>query len=316
MNAPEKQEEFRLVGTRPVRPDGVEKVTGKAVFGPDYKAANMLHGAILRSPHPHARIRSVDTKKAAALPGVKAVVIGEDFPTLDDLVMKIGESAGNIADLSRNCMAHEKALYEGHAVAAVAATSAEIAKQALGLIAVDYETLPHVIAIEEAMREDAPILHEAMFTTGLDETPEKPSNISMRIEHKQGDVDAALASSAATISERYTMPPVHQGYIEPHACVATWKADGKLDIWCSSQGAFGVRSLVAPILAMEMGRIRVMPLEIGGGFGGKTTVYLEPVATMLSKKAGRPVRLAMDRDEVFRASRSGPRRGSRCDARR
>ncbi len=311
MNAPEKKDSFRLVGTRPVRPDGVEKVTGKAVFGPDYKAANMLQGAILRSPHPHARIRSVDTKKAAALPGVKAIVTGDDFPNLEDAVVQMGEAAGNIADLARNCMAVGKVLYEGHALAAVAATSEAIAQEALGLIDVDYEVLPHVTGILDAMREDAPLLYEDNFTKGLDEKPEKPSNVSMRIQQTQGDTEAALKSAAATVTARYTMPPVHQGYIEPHACVVTWKADGKLDVWCSSQGAFNVRSLVATILNVEMGHVRVMPLEIGGGFGGKTTIYLEPVAALLSKKAGRPVRLTMDRADVFRAS--GPAPGAVVD---
>jgi len=311
MNAPESKDAFRLVGTRPVRPDGVDKVTGKAVFGPDFKAANMLQGAILRSPHPHARIRSIDTKKAAALPGVKAVVTGADFPQLEDTVVQMGEAAGNIADVSRNCMAIGKVLYEGHALAAVAATSEAIAQEALGLIDVDYEVLPHVTDILDAMRDDAPLLYEDRFTTGLDEKPEKPSNVSMRIQQIQGEPEAALKGAAATVSARYTMPPVHQGYIEPHAAVASWKSDGKLDVWCSSQGAFNVRSLVAQILHVEAGHVRVMPLEIGGGFGGKTTIYLEPVAALLSKKSGRPVRLTMDRVDVFRAS--GPAPGAVVD---
>ena len=133
MNAPQDGKHFRVVGTRPVRPDGVDKVTGKAIYGTDHVAANMLHGAVLRSPHAHARIRSIDTKKAEALPGVKAVVTGADFPSLESLVMAVGESSSDIVHLSRNCMAHDKALYDGHAVAAIAATSAAIAGSAVPL---------------------------------------------------------------------------------------------------------------------------------------------------------------------------------------
>ena len=311
MNAPQTIRAYRHVGTRPIRPDGVEKVTGKAIYGPDFVAANMLHGAILRSPHAHARIRSINTKKAEALPGVKAVVTGADFPTLESLVMAVGESSSDIVDLSRNCMAHEKALYDGHAVAAVAATSAAIAKEALALIEVDYEVLPHVLGLEEALREDAPVLHDHIFTKGVEPKPDKPSNAAMRVEMGKGDVEQGLKAAAVVVSRRYTTEPVHQGYIEPHACVASWNADGQLQIWCSSQGHFAVRSLTANILGIPQADVRVTPLEIGGGFGGKTTVYLEPVATLLSRKSGRPVRLAMSRTEVFRAS--GPAPGSVID---
>ncbi|MDE2597755.1 MAG: xanthine dehydrogenase family protein molybdopterin-binding subunit [Sphingomonadales bacterium] len=304
---------YKVVGTRPVRPDGVDKVTGKAVFGPDFAASGMLHGAVLRSPHPHARIRAIDTSKAAALPGVRAVVTGADFPTLESLTMALGESSGDVLDIARNCMALDKALYEGHAVAAVAATSTLIAREALQLIAVDYEVLPHVIGIEEAMAADAPVLHDTLFTKGLDATPDKPSNVATRFVMANGDVESALAGAAAVASGRFTTAPVHQGYIEPHACVASVNADGQTQIWASSQGAFMIRSLTATILGMPISDIRVTPLEIGGGFGGKTTVYLEPVAVLLSRKCGLPVRLVMTRDEVFRAS--GPAPGSVVDLR-
>jgi CO/xanthine dehydrogenase Mo-binding subunit len=311
MNAPESKRSFRYVGTRPVRPDGVEKVTGKAIYGPDYQAANMLHGAILRSPHAHARIRSVDTKKAEALTGVKAVVTGADFPSIEHMIMAVGESSSDIVHLSRNCMAHEKVLYDGHPVAAVAATSADIAREALELIDVDYEVLPHVLDIEEALAPDAPVLHDDIFTKGVNPPPDKPSNAAMRVEMGRGDVDKALAEADVTVTARYTSESVHQGYIEPHACVSSWDSDGQVRIWCSSQGHFAVRSLTAKILCMSEADIRVTPLEIGGGFGGKTTVYLEPVATVLSRKAGRPVRLAMTRTEVFRGS--GPAPGAILD---
>ena len=311
MNAPEQMKAFRHVGTRPVRPDGVDKVTGKALFGPDFKAPGMLHGAILRSPHPHARIVSIDLRKAEVLPGVKAIATGHDFPTLQSLVMKVGEGASDIVHVARNCLALDKVLYEGHAVCAVAATTPEIAREALGLIAVEYEVLPFVQGLEEALADDAPVLHPDIFTKGVEPRPDKPSNASMRVQMGRGDVDAALASAAVTVRARYTMEPVHQGYIEPHACVASWNADGQAQIWCSSQGHFAVRSLVASVLAIPQADIRVTPLEIGGGFGGKTTVYVEPVAMILSRKAGRPVRLAMTREDVFKAS--GPAPGAVID---
>jgi CO/xanthine dehydrogenase Mo-binding subunit len=315
MNAPAEAKQFRpalkIVGTRPVRPDGVEKVTGKAVYGPDFVTAGMLHGAVLRSPHPHARIRAIDTRKAEALPGVKAVVTGADFPQLGSAMVAGGEAPANLKYVARKCMAVGKVLFDGHPVAAVAATSAAIAEAAARLIEVDYEVLPHVIDIEDALAPDAPILHDDVFTQGLAEPADKPSNASMRFAMVRGDAAKALAGAAAVWSGRFTLQPVHQGYIEPHACVASWHADGQAQIWCSTQGHFSVRAMTAGVLGIGIADIRVMPLEIGGGFGGKTTVYLEPVAMLLSKKAGRPVRLAMRRDDVFRAT--GPAPGAVID---
>ena len=311
MNAPQNKRTFRLVGTRPVRPDGIDKVTGKAVYGTDFVAAGMLHGAVLRSPHAHAHIRSVDTRKAEALAGVKAVVTGADFPSLASLEVSLGESSGNIKYISRNCMAHEKVLYEGHAVAAVAAASPAIAEAALALIEIDYEVLPHVMDIASAMAPDAPLLHDDMFTQGVEPKPDKPSNVALRFGIGRGDPDAALAGAHVVVSGSFSALPVHQGYIEPHACVAAWNSDGQAQIWASSQGAFMIRSLTASILGISQADIRVTPLEIGGGFGGKTTVYLEPVAMVLSRKSGRPVRLEMSRSEVFRAT--GPAPGGEMD---
>ncbi len=294
--------DYKVVGTRPVRPDGVDKVVGKAIYGPDFVAPGMIHGAILRSPHAHARIRGIDTSKAAALPGVKAVVTGRDFKQQGDLQISLGEGSANVKHILHNCIAYDKVLYNGHAVAAVAATSQSIAQAALELIEVDYEVLPHVLDLEEACREDAPILHE----TPVGDDGKKPTNITVDFSLGNGDPAAAIEGSAFVSSGRYRTLPVHQGYIEPHACVASWNADKQGQIWCSSQGAFMVRAVTAAILDVPVSDIRVTPLEIGGGFGGKTTIYLEPVAMMLSRMAGRPVRLAMSRQEVFRASGPAP----------
>lgn len=308
MSGKPEGQEFRLVGTSPVRPDGVDKVTGKAVFGPDFVVAGMLQGAILRSPHPHARIRSIDTRKAAALPGVKAVVTGADFPNLESLIVSAGESSGDIIHVSRTCMAHEKVLYEGHAVAAIAATSARVAREALALVVVDYEILPHVLDPELAGHSNAPLLHDNVFTKGADPKPQNPSNVSQVVALTRGDPAGALAGAAKVVSGRYSTEFVHQGYIEPHACVASWGADGQAQIWASSQGHFSIRALTASVLGISQADIRVHPLEIGGGFGGKTGIYLEPVAMLLSRKAGCPVRLTMSRAEVFQAT--GPAPGS------
>ena len=299
---------LKWVGKRPVRPDGVDKVTGRAKFGADLHLPGMLIGAVLRSPHAHARINAIDTSKAAALPGVKAVVTRDDFPDMPSEAAAVGEMMINYRDMVRNVMAHEKALYDGHAVAAVAATSASIAKQALKLIDVDYEPLPHVLDVVEAMRPDAPLLHPDMYTSGVEPAPDKPSNVANRVYVGLGDVEAGFAQADIVLEREFKTEPVHQGYIEPHACVASVAEDGQTELWCSTQGHFVVRSLCAKMLGIEVSKIRVTASEIGGGFGGKTIVYLEPLAMALSGKACQPVKMVMSRAEVFRAT--GPTSGA------
>ena len=298
---------FKWVGTRPIRPDGVPKVTGRAQFGGDLVLPGMLDGRVLRSPHAHARIRSIDVSRALALPGVKAVVTAADFPEQKFDYVGPERVAQNFWHITRNIMAREKVLYEGHAVAAVAAMSPAIAAQALDLIAVDYEVLPHVIDVDEAMRPDAPLLFEDMIPRGI-EPPGKPSNISKRLEFKMGDVAAGFALADVVVEKNFKTAAVHQAYLENHGCTARWEADGQGEIWCSSQGHFAIRALTAKLVGMPLGDLRVVPAEIGGGFGGKTVTYLEPVALLLSKKSGRPVRLTMTREETFKAS--GPTSGA------
>ncbi len=298
---------YKWVGTRPVRHDGLDKVTGRARFGADLSLPGMLTGAVLRSPHAHARIRSIDTSAAVATEGVRAVVTGADFPMLESEAGEGGEAAVDYRDLCRNIMARDKVLYEGHALAAVAATSRRVALAAVAAIEVDYEVLPHVLDVEEAMAPDAPLLHEDMITKGIEPTPEKPSNISARYVYDRGDLDKGFAEADVIVEREFTTEPVHQGYIEPHAVVADTGEDGRAVVWCSSQGHFMVRTHTAKLLGWEPSRVKVIPAEIGGGFGGKTTVYVEPVATLLSQKAGRPVKIVMSRDEVFRAT--GPTSG-------
>jgi CO/xanthine dehydrogenase Mo-binding subunit len=292
-NLDPRTHQFKVVGSRPVRPDGVDKVTGRAKFGADAVAPGMLVGKVLRSPHPHARIRSINTAKAAKLPGVKAIVTRDDFPETADASLK---------DVLYNVMAREKALYDGHAVAAVAATSASIARKALKLIEVKYELLPHVTDVDEAMKPGAPILHKDMITEGVEPSPTKASNVAGRHEFGHGDPEEGFKRADHVIERVFKTEATHQGYIEPHACLASVSTDGSGELWVCTQGHFMVRDTCAALLGMDVSRLRVTASEIGGGFGGKTTVFIEPVALALSRKAGKPVKVVMSREEVFRAS--------------
>jgi len=260
---------LKVVGTRPIRPDGVEKVTGRANFGADRAVPGMLYGKIKRSPHAHARILGINADKALALAGVKAVV------------------------------------------AEVAALSPAIAAEAVELIEVEYEELPHVIDVEAAMAEHAPLLHDDLFTQGVEPKPEKPSNIAKRVVFSKGDAAAGFRQADIIVERRYTTKPVHQAYIEPHACVVSAASDGQVQIWASSQGQFMIRAYCAKLLDIDIANIRVTPAEIGGGFGGKTLVYIEPVALALSRKTGRSVKIVMTREEVFRGT--GPTSGGVID---
>jgi CO/xanthine dehydrogenase Mo-binding subunit len=301
--------ELKIVGTRPLRPDGVDKVTGRAKFGADMHLPNMLVGRVLRSPHAHARIKSIDVSKALSLKGVKAVITSADLCDLPSEFIPAGEMMVNFKDMTRNVMAREKALYEGHAVAAVAAVSEAVAAQALTLIDVDYEVLPHVMDVEEAMQPDAPLLHDDMYTIGVEPKPAKPSNIAKRVEFGFGNLEAGFAEADVIVEREFTTKPVHQGYIEPHACVASVSEDGQAELWCTTQGQFIVRAFCAKLLGMEVSQLRVTASEIGGGFGGKTVVYVEPLALALSRKACQPVKMVMSRTEVFQAS--GPTSGAK-----
>ena len=205
------QQAFKWVGTRPVRPDGVQKVTGAAKFGADYHLPGMLYGKVLRSPHAHARIRSIDTSRAEALPGVKAVMTGADLAHQPYEFTGPERLAVNFWHVTRNIMAREKALYEGHAVAAVAATSMSVANRALALIDVDYEVLPHVIDVEEAMSEDAPLLFDDMITRGVEPAPERPSNVAKKVGFEIGDPDAGFAEADEIVEKHFRTAPIHQG---------------------------------------------------------------------------------------------------------
>ena len=282
--------EYKTVGTRPIRHDGYDKVTGKAQYSADIVLPGLLHGAVLRSPHAHAVIKSIDTSRAEAHPDVRAVVTSKDLP--DPSGWDIGDR-----HLSNKVLASDKVVYKGHAIAAVAAANAHAAEAALALIDVEFDVLPAVTSAEEAMAEDAPQLH-----------PEYAGNVSDHSQLKLGEVDAGFEKADIVVEREFRTQTVHQGYIEPHSATAWWTPEGKLTVWCSSQGHFQIGESTAKTLGISSSTVKVVPMEIGGGFGGKTTIHLEPVAALLSRKTGHPVKVTMSRADVMEAS--GPTAGS------
>ena len=311
--------EFDVVGTRPIRHDGTDKVTGRAQYGADVHLPGLLYGAVLRSPHAHARIKSIDASAALAMPGVKAIATAADLPQPSGETADLGEGAMvNPKFLSNNVLASGKALYKGHAVAAVAADTPHQAEEALASIRVDYEVLPEVTDVVEAMGDDSPLVHERLETFSFagiqpgglrsEEDSSKGTNVSNHFVLEKGDPAKGFDAAHETVEREFRTATVHQGYIEPHSATALWNKDGELTIWCSSQGHFAIRDNTALILDIPVSRVKVIPMEIGGGFGGKLSTYLEAVAAILSRKSGQPVKMTMNRTEVFEGT--GPTSGS------
>ncbi|HCL25849.1 MAG TPA: oxidoreductase [Dehalococcoidia bacterium] len=309
---------FKVIGTTPIRHDATDKVTGQARYGADITMPGLLYGKILRSPHSHAVIKSVDASKALALPGVKAVVTSADLPELSGNPRDVAEGSPlNPRFVSNNVLASGKVLYKGHAVAGVAADSVHVAEQALSLIEVDYEVLTPVLDAKEAMEPGSPILHDRLFRSegeffragGLkdenDDSP--PTNIASHFVFQQGDVEQGFKDADVVVEREFRTRPVHQGYIEPHSATARWDKDGRVTVWGSSQGHFAIRDFAAMVLGLSVSQVKVVPMEVGGGFGGKLVPYVEPVAAALSKKTGRPVKITMTRQEVFEGT--GPTAG-------
>jgi len=298
-----KAQTYRVIGTSPLRPGDADKVTGQAIYGEDFRLPGMLYGAVLRSPHAHARILSIDTRQAEAMPGVKAVITAADLPGL-----KEGTDSRSAWESSEryqrdNILANDKVLYYGHAVAAVAAANPHIAAEALERIQVSYEILPHVLDVTEAMQAGAPILHPELRTEGMDADPDRETNIASHTQLRLGDPQKGFEQAAIVVEHEFHTATVHQGYLEPHNATALYAANGQVTIWCSTQGSFATRSAVSEILQIPQGRIRVVPLEVGGAFGGKNESYLDPLAALLSKKSGhKPVKMVMSYREVLAAT--------------
>ena len=298
--------EYEVVGKRPVRPDGVDKVTGRARYGDDTNLTGTLRAKVLRSPHPHARIRSINTSKAESYPGVRAVLTAKDLPFASYNKEELGGEYTSLKFASDHMMASDKVLFKGHPVAAVAAVNAHVAESAMSLIEVDYEVLDAVIDVREAMKDNAPLIHEDLRTNDMGETADKPSNIATHMSYEIGDLAKGFGEADLVMEKEYTTATVHQGYIEPHNTTAFWNADGQLNLWTSTQGTFQVRATVANILRIPASQIKVTPMEIGGGFGGKITAYLDAICGLLSQKTGTPVKAMMTRTEVFEASGPAP----------
>ena len=302
--------EYKVIGTRPIRHDGTDKVTGRAVYGGDVQLPGMLYGQVLRSPHGHARIKSIDTSRAEALEGVRAVVtgLGDLPPTEGDEIVDLGEGPAKLKYMRDNVLATDKVLYRGHAVAGVAAVNPHIAEEALGLIDVEYEVLPSYTEVLEAMKEDSVLLHEDLTTQEFGEDTGRKSNIASHNQDKLGDVAEGFVQADVVAEYEVNTATVHQGYIEPHNGTASWSQDGNLTVWTSTQGSFTARGQLGAVLDVPVQKVKVVPQEIGGGFGGKIPVYLEPVAALLSRKTGQPVKIIMTRADCFEGT--GPTPGS------
>lgn len=294
------------VGTRPPRVDARGKVTGQALYATDISLPGLLHGRVLRSPHAHARIVSIDTSKAEALSGVFAIVTAQDLPEAEDRTEKLGESTINFKFLRDNNLASDTVLYVGHAIAAVAASTPHIAEEALSLIEIEYDVLPAVVDIRYAMSSKSAVLHQEIKTKSPDGDSDTPSNIAKHFRHLKGDIEQGFAEADVIVEREFHTVSVHQSYLEPHAATAIWGADGHLTIYASTQGTFAAREQIATLLQYPMSKIKVIPTEVGGAFGGKNPTYVETPAALLSRKTGRPVRIVMSRQEVILGTGPGP----------
>ncbi|MGB9605004.1 MAG: xanthine dehydrogenase family protein molybdopterin-binding subunit, partial [Bryobacteraceae bacterium] len=299
---------YQVIGTRPVRHDGADKVTGRAQFGADIRLPGMVYGYVLRSPYAHARIRRIDTSRARAYPGVLAVVTGDDLPTGPDRLIELVEGTLPLSYARANVLAHGKALYRGHAVAAVAAVNPHVAEEAANLIEVDYEPLPPVLDVLEAMREDAPRVHEDLRMRDFGELTARAGNIGEHFRFALGDLERGFAEADVIVEREFRTVMVHQGYLEPQSATVLWNQDGRVYIWTTTQGAFSAREATAWILDLPVSQVRVTPMEVGGAFGGKIRIYLEPIAALLSRQCGRPVKITMPRRHVFEGT--GPTPGT------
>ena len=298
------------IGLSILRPDGPEKVTGQVQYVADLNPRGLLHAKLLRSPHAHARILRIDVSRARALPGVRAVLTAADIP---ELKRKAPTRAHAV-------LAIDRVVFAGQPVAAVAADELAIAEEALDLIDVQYEVLPVSADPLEAMKPGAPPVADAGTEADTSEAqahgsvagvtteakPAKAVNISQQARIQRGDVAKGFAESDVVIEKTYRVPMVHQGYLEPHAVLAQWDTTGFLTLWASTQGSFNTRSEVADVLELSENRIKVIPMECGGGFGGKIRALCEPITAILARATGRPVRYVMTRREELEAGMPAP----------
>ena len=299
---------YSVIGTRPIRHDGIDKVTGDAKYGADIFPRGVLYGKILRSPYAHAIIKSIDVSAAKKLQGVKAIVTGNDLlPPGEDKEIKVGEATKNLKYIREATLATKKVLYPGHPVAAVAADNPHIAEEAISLIKVTYEQISHSLTALDGIKKDAAILHPDTRSKAV-ENGTKSTNIEDHLIHEKGDIEKGFAEADIIIEREFNTSTVHQGYIEPHNTTVKWTNDERVQIWCSTQGPFDIRDETAAILGIPVSKVKLTPMEIGGGFGGKFSAYASPVAAHLSRKSGHPVRIIHTRAEDLEAT--GPTPGS------
>jgi CO/xanthine dehydrogenase Mo-binding subunit len=282
----------KVLGKSYPRVDAADKVAGRAQYASDISLPGMLMCKVLQSTRPHARIRHIDTAKAARLPGVRAVLTGQEVPDV---------RFGNGAVKDRRIFARDKVRYIGEPVAAVAAVDEITALEALDLIAVTYEDLPAVTDPIAALKPDAPLVHEDLptyegFTAGM------RGNICTVLESDRGDVEAALAQADHVFEDTFCSQGIHQGYLEAMACVANVDPSGRIHVWTSTQAPYQLRATLAAVLARPMSRLRIVPMELGGGFGAKLRLCLEAYPVLLALKTGKPVKLVATREETFTLS--------------
>lgn len=302
----DKRSELRYVGKRIPRVDAPERVTGQAAYGADIHLPGMLYGKAVRSPHPHARIKKIDTNKSQTVPGVKGIITAADLPAVEQAGVSFGgELMIALEHLRQFTLARDKVLFDGHTVAVVAATTPEAAEYAAELVDVEYEILPPVETVLEAMESGAPLLHDNLYTVTLGQRPTIPSNIAMITESSRGNVEKAFQESDVVLENTYETKMVHQGYIEPQAATARVEADGHVTVWTCTQGTYNVQRQLSALLEIPQDKLNIVPMEIGGGFGGKIYTILEPLVIMLAQKTHRPVKMVLTRAEVFRATGPG-----------
>jgi CO/xanthine dehydrogenase Mo-binding subunit len=301
-----RQTALKVIGKRLPRVDARERVTGEAIYPADLDMPGMAHAKILRSPLAHARIRGVDTSRARALEGVLAVVTAADFPELPvGATIPMGETGYDMWMVAQLNMARDKVLWIGQPVAAVAAIDVHVASAALTLIEVDYEPLQPVLDIAAAMAADAPVLHDHVITKGVEPRPRTPSNVCSRTVIARGDAGRALAQAPAIAKVSVKVDTAHQGYLEPQVVAAQVDANGFATVWASTQGQFTTELMTARMLGLPLSKLKVVPLEIGGGFGGKIAIHGEPIVVRLAEMCRRPVKLVLTREEVLQGG-SGP----------
>ena len=311
--AREKEQSFKVIGKRLARVDAKERVTGEACYPADLSLPGMAHAKILRSPLAHARIRRIDTTRAEALRGVLACVTAADFPAVPlGSTIPMGEVGYDMWMVAAINMARDKVYWVGQPVAAVAAVDQHTAAAALALIEVDYEPLEPVLGILAAMAPEAPVLHEHVFTKGVEPRPKTPSNVCSRVLIARGASAPALAEAAASARLRVEVDTAHQGYLEPQVALAQVDANGFATVWASTQGQFTAELMIARMLALPASKLKIVPLEIGGGFGGKIAIHGEAVAVRLAQKCRRPIKLVLTREEVLQGG-SGPAAGAVID---